>query len=97
MEKDWVKLKDLDPSYMKEVKVFTLQDLSELTEQKVNEILEEDVVVLRNFETTCKIDSDKFSSDNLAKFYGDTIVDVVTQDATAQFMDRSPKSEQFKS
>ena len=42
------------------------------------EILSYDVVVLRNFETTVKIDSDKFSAENLAKLYGDTMVDIVT-------------------
>ena len=48
-EKDKVKLEDVDPSLMKEVKVFDIKSKSELTKEVIKQILLEDVVIVRNF------------------------------------------------
>ena len=61
------------------------------------EIMSYEVVVLRNFEMVMGINSSLFDPQNLAKYHGDTMVDIVTQDAKANVMDRSPKSLQLKS
>jgi hypothetical protein len=44
------------------------------------------VVVLRNFEIVMGINSALFNPSELSKKYGDTLVDVVTQDPTTTLM-----------
>ena len=63
---------------MKEVKVITLNKSTDLTEKLIQEILSYEVVVLRNFDIVHGIKSSCFLPANLAKEYGDNVVDIVT-------------------
>lgn len=76
--KDKVKLKQLDPSLMKEVKVFNMSYKNELTPDLIAQILSQDVCVLRNFTYMSGINQEMFQPKKLAQDYGDLIVDIVT-------------------
>lgn len=66
-EKDKVKLEDVDPCLMKEVKVFDIKSRSELTKEVIKQILLEDVVIVRNFSWAVGINSGKFDPELLRK------------------------------
>jgi hypothetical protein len=72
-----VKFTNLDPSLMLEVPVINLTDKN-ISQEKLIEILSKDVVILRNFEVVMGINSSLFDPTNLAKYYGEEIVDIVT-------------------
>jgi hypothetical protein len=82
---------------MQEVHVVTLQSQADLTQDLIKKILEEDVVVLRNFESVFRIQKDLFKPSHLSARYGATVVDVITQDPNASVMNESPQSWQVKS
>jgi hypothetical protein len=69
-----------------------MESLDDLTPELIEEILREEVVILRNFEMVIGCKPGVFKPERLAKQYGDTIVDVVSQDPTANVMDRSPRA-----
>ena len=77
LEKDLVKLTDLNPSLLKEVKVIDIKWKDDLNDKLIEEILQQDVVVLRNFSVASGIVASVFDPQNIKRQHGEDIVDVV--------------------
>ncbi len=76
-QKGKVQLEDLEPSLMKEVRVFSIKSKEDLTKEMIKQILIEDVAVLRGFCWAFGISKDPFDTDLLKRQHGEELVDVV--------------------
>lgn len=77
LQKDKVDLTDVNPSLMREVKVFEIKTKDDLTKEVIRQILSEEVAIVRGFCWAFGISKSEFDTDLLRKQHGETKVDIV--------------------
>lgn len=77
---DGVTIEDLDPDYLIPVKTFHMNKPEDLTQEVIDELLRQDVCVIRNFENATNFNKDLFNPDNFSKEHPEDPIDTVTQD-----------------
>lgn len=79
-EKDGVTIEDLDPNYLIPVKVFEMNKPEDLTQEIINEMLKQDVCVIRNFENATNFNKKIFDPEYFTKKHPHAKIDIVCQD-----------------
>lgn len=92
---DCVTIEDLDPDFLKPVKVINIKETSELTPDLIEYILKQDVVVIRNFEKLTNFKKELFDPKYIAKKYPNTLIDIVTQDPEIKTFHRARNDKQI--
>ena len=91
---DWVSLEDLDPNCLIPVKVYHISKASDITNDLLNDVLKQDVCIIRNFEQATGLNKELFTPEALLKMHPSDMIDVVTQDPDVKTFHRTKHEKQ---